>query len=89
MSEEEASDALNEINLSEGHTPWYLSFSYGRALQHSVLKAWQGVRGNNGIAQKMLLFRASMNSAAALGKYDRAKDNDSERESLHVRDYKY
>ena len=89
MSEEEPSDSLNEINLADGHTPWYLSFSYGRALQHSVLKAWGGKRVNNEKAQKVLLFRASMNSAATLGKYDRTKDNESERESLHVKDYKY
>jgi hypothetical protein len=41
MSEEDASVALNEINLAPGPRPWALTFSYGRALQQSVLKAWK------------------------------------------------
>jgi hypothetical protein len=42
MSEEDSSVALNEINKVPGKKPWHLSFSYGRALQQSVLKAWKG-----------------------------------------------
>lgn len=43
QSEEEASVQLNAMNsLSNIRRPWALSFSYGRALQHSCLKAWQG-----------------------------------------------
>ena len=89
MSEEEASSALNEINLAEGHKPWYLTFSYGRALQHSVLEAWQGSAENIGLAQKVLLFRAKMNGLASMGKYNAADDNKSGNASLHEKDYKY
>ena len=35
LSEEEASLYLNEMNLLAADKPWNLSFSYGRALQHS------------------------------------------------------
>lgn len=41
QSEEEASINLSEMNkISKIPRPWGLSFSYGRALQQSVLKAW-------------------------------------------------
>ena len=36
LSEEEASLYLNEMNLLAADKPWNLSFSYGRALQHSA-----------------------------------------------------
>jgi len=41
QSELEATINLNEIN-KQPKRPWALTFSYGRALQHSVLKTWQG-----------------------------------------------
>jgi fructose-bisphosphate aldolase class I len=47
---------------------WYLSFSYGRALQASTLKAWQGKADNIALAQKALLERGKANSDATLGK---------------------
>ena len=41
QSEEEASLNLNAMNaLTNIAKPWALTFSYGRALQKSVLKAW-------------------------------------------------
>lgn len=41
QSEEEASLNLNAMNALEGvQRPWALTFSYGRALQKSVLEAW-------------------------------------------------
>jgi len=41
QSEEDASLNLNAMNAMEGvQKPWALTFSYGRALQKSVLKAW-------------------------------------------------
>ena len=43
QSEEEASMNLCEMNkVTEIQRPWSLSFSYGRALQQSCLKAWLG-----------------------------------------------
>jgi len=41
QSEESASLNLNAMNkLANIQKPWALTFSYGRALQQSVLKAW-------------------------------------------------
>jgi fructose-bisphosphate aldolase class I len=41
QSEEEATLNLNEMNkITAIARPWALSFSYGRALQSSTLKAW-------------------------------------------------
>ena len=41
QTEIEATSNLNEMNkLPQEMRPWKLSFSYGRALQASVLRAW-------------------------------------------------
>ena len=43
QSEEDASKNLNAINeLAPIKHPWNMSFSFGRALQSTVLKVWQG-----------------------------------------------
>jgi fructose-bisphosphate aldolase class I len=43
QSEEDASLNLNAINmLAPIKHPWNMSFSFGRALQSTVLKVWQG-----------------------------------------------
>ena len=41
MSEEDASLTLNAMNALDAKKPWSLTFSYGRALQASCLKARQ------------------------------------------------
>ena len=69
LSEEEASVYLNTMNKIQRKGPWSVSFSFGRALQQSCLKAWQGKPENVGAAQKALLARARANSEANLGKY--------------------
>lgn len=47
QSEETASLNLNAINkLAEIKHPWNMTFSFGRALQSSVLQAWQGKTEN-------------------------------------------
>lgn len=58
-------DALNRL----GPHPWQLSFSYGRALQDPAMQAWRGQPANAQLAQKALLQRARLNSAATLGEY--------------------
>jgi len=58
QTEEEASVNLDAINKYNGKKPWALSFSYGRALQASVLKAWKGKKENVKTAQDELLKRA-------------------------------
>lgn len=47
--------------------PWSLTFSYGRALQTSVLKAWQGKAENVVAAQDALFERARANGLASIG----------------------
>lgn len=68
QSPEEATANLNAMN-QHGHQPWELSFSYGRALQETALKAWKGDPGNAGRAQTAFYERARLNSAARTGEY--------------------
>ncbi|CAM9783120.1 unnamed protein product [Ectocarpus sp. 6 AP-2014] len=88
MSEEEASINLNLMNSTPRKGPWSLSFSYGRALQQSTLKAWQGKAENLDAAQAQLKARAQANSEANLGKYV-AGSQPSADETLFVKGYKY
>jgi len=70
QSEEEASvrlDAMNKFN--EMNKPWALTFSFGRALQASVLKAWGGEDKNIAAGQEQLKGRAKANGEASIGKY--------------------
>lgn len=60
QSEEEASVNLNAINQYPGKKPWQLTFSYGRALQASVLQAWKGDAANVAAGQQQLLQRAKV-----------------------------
>ncbi len=60
QSEEDASINLDAINKFPGKKPWALTFSYGRALQASVLKAWQGKPENVKAGQDELMKRAKV-----------------------------
>lgn len=60
QSEEEASVNLNAINQVPLLRPWALTFSYGRALQASVLRAWAGKKENIAAGQQELLKRAKV-----------------------------
>src|SRR3989344_4700926 len=68
QSELEATANLDAIN-KRGPSPWKMSFSYGRALQNSALKAWGGKAENVKSSQKVFIHRAKMNSLATIGKY--------------------
>ena len=68
QSEEEATRRLNAINAIGPH-PWKVSFSYGRALQASALKAWGGHEENVEAAQRAYYHRAKMNGLAQTGTY--------------------
>lgn len=68
QSEEVATAHLNAMN-AHGPLPWHLSFSYGRALQHSALAAWAGKAENVAKAQATLAHRARMNGVATVGGY--------------------
>ena len=67
QSEVEATENLNAINRIGG--PWPLSFSYGRALQASALRAWGGDAENAEAAQAAFAHRARMNSLAVAGEW--------------------
>ena len=71
QSEEDATAHLDAMNKGDarGKThPWTLSFSYGRALQTSCLKAWLGNESNVAAAQAALLRVFDSNSKASLGR---------------------
>ena len=72
-----------------GRKPWALTFSYGRALQASVLKAWQGKAENVKAGQAELLKRAKANSQAALGQYKGGEKGTAAAESLFVANHAY
>jgi fructose-bisphosphate aldolase class I len=64
----QATEHLNAMNRLDG-VPWELSFSFGRALQAPVLKAWKGDPANVAGAQQAFHHRAWCNSKARFGKY--------------------
>lgn len=74
QSEALATAHLNAMNALSLNLPWALSFSYGRALQDSALKAWKGKASNRARAQKVLLARAHMNAQACLARYTSAME---------------
>ena len=69
QSESEATSNLNAMNSLSRKPPWPLSFSYGRALQASALRSWQGQRENADTAQESFLIRARLNGLATCGQY--------------------
>ena len=73
QSDLDATAHLNAMN-ARGPQPWQLSFSFGRALQAPVLKAWGGRAENLAAAQHELYHRAEMNGAARSGHYSPAAD---------------
>jgi fructose-bisphosphate aldolase, class I len=68
QSDEGATAHLDAMNRM-GPLPWRLSFSYGRALQHSPLKTWSGKPENMAAAQRAFNHRAMMNGLATLGQW--------------------
>jgi fructose-bisphosphate aldolase, class I len=87
QSEESASLNLNAMNaLQNIQKPWALTFSFGRALQQSVLKAWMGKVENVGAAQAALLERAQANGNAAKGCYTGGSGDTA---STYVANYTY
>jgi len=92
QSELQATANLDAINRSPLFRPWALTFSYGRALQASVLKAWQGQDSNVTNAKQVLMHRAKMNSLASVGNYNAKQDGveaSAAEQSLHVQNHQY
>jgi fructose-bisphosphate aldolase class I len=52
-----------------GPLPWALTFSYGRALQDTALKAWGGSAATFAAGQQEFARRARLNGLAATGSY--------------------
>lgn len=89
QTEEEASLHLNMMNqVKDIRSPWFLSFSFGRALQNSSIKAWSGKEENVKAGQEALLSRAKANSQSQLGKYEGTSDK-AANESLFEANYSY
>ncbi|KAB1252522.1 Fructose-bisphosphate aldolase A [Camelus dromedarius] len=90
QSEEAASINLNAINKCPLLKPWALTFSYGRALQASALKAWGGKKENLKAAQEEYVKRALANSLACQGKYTPSgKAGAAASESLFISSHAY
>jgi fructose-bisphosphate aldolase class I len=88
QSEEDASLNLNAMNkLDAKLRPWALTFSYGRALQSSCLKAWSGKPENVAAGQAALIARAKANSEASTGTYQGGAAGDTA--SQFVANYAY
>ena len=72
MSEIQATSNLNALNLmarEDGGVKWRLSFSYGRALQTSVLEVWKGEDGNRDAAMKVACELGRANGRASDGEF--------------------
>jgi fructose-bisphosphate aldolase class I len=70
QSELEATENLNLINKNN-NTNFVMTFSYGRALQQSALKAWSKNIKNIEATQKVFNHRAKMCTLAAQGRWVR------------------
>ncbi len=73
QTDQQATEHLNAMNRLPD-LPWQLSFSYGRALQAPVLKAWKGDAANVAAAQQAFYHRAWCNSKARFGDYTEAME---------------
>jgi len=89
QTEEEATMNLNAINSVDTIRPWSCTFSFGRALQASVLQAWKGEEANVKAAQDALMQRAKANSEANLGKYTGWAETEASKQSLYKKGYTY
>lgn len=89
QSELDATLNLNAMNKYEGTRPWALTFSYGRALQASVLAAWGGKPENIPAAKEALLKRAQANGLASLGKYTGTDADAAAAQSLYIANHAY
>ena len=88
QSEEDATIHLNAINNVSLHRLSALAFSYGRALQASVISAWKGKVENFQAAQQELLNRAKANGLDAVGKYQ-GEGGSAASQSLFVKYHAY
>ena len=70
QTKEKSSAHLNYMNANfRSQFPWRVTFSYARAIQQPALDYWSGDEKNVAEAQKLLVQRAKLNSAASEGTY--------------------
>jgi fructose-bisphosphate aldolase class I len=74
QSPQDATLHLSLINQL-GPLPWNVTFSYGRALQDTALKAWGGSAANFAAGQKEFFKRAKLNGLATTGRYTAALES--------------
>jgi fructose-bisphosphate aldolase class I len=72
----------------KGKKPWGITFSFGRALQASALKAWSGKKENVKAGQTEFLKRAIANGMAAKGEY-KGSESVAGQQSLFVANHQY
>jgi len=92
QSEEEATINLNAINqyaAKTGGRQWALTFSFGRALQASVIQAWQGKNENVPKAQQEFISRAKGNGQASTGVYTGGLHGAAGEQSLFIKSHAY
>jgi len=91
QSEEEATVHLDAVNKCQAAPkPWALTFSYGRALQASALKAWGAKDAGVGAGQQELLKRAAANGLASTGQYTAgAVQGAAGQQGLFVKNHQY
>lgn len=96
MCQEEATLNLNQINkifkerLNRNRiisSPWSISFSFGRALQHSTVLVWKGKDENIKAAQSEFLNRCKANSDAQFGNYTGWAMNKEDLKTMKQRGY--
>ncbi len=70
QTDEQATQHLNKMNQLGLNLPWYLTFSYGRALQQAPMKAWSGDDGKTVEVHQKILQRAEVNALASQGQFE-------------------
>ena len=75
--------------IFSGKKPWALTFSFGRALQASALKAWSGKKDNIKGGQAEFMKRACANGLAAKGQYKGGDHGLAGDQSLFVAKHQY
>lgn len=63
--------------IADIRRPWFWSFSFGRALRNSAIKAWNGKDDQVEAGQKGFLWEGKANSEAQLGKYEGFADKNA------------
>ena len=75
QSQERSTAHLNVMNIKlKSECPWRVTFSYARAIQQPALDYWKGESANVAQAQKLLIQRAKLNSAASESNYRKAME---------------